>query len=156
MSLINGGKNTFFLNEAPLDFSRDGATYERDWHIICSNTRTRLSHHVSLQFRCIAEQCIGVRCWIPPPMDFGFIHQPSNLGLFFIRQLHLEGTPILFKILNLLGPGMGMISSPCANNHANVSCPAVTFLFFAISASFSTNYIFLKKFSSENRGVARR
>lgn len=60
------------------------------------------------------------------------------------------------RYLIFLVPGMGMISSPCANNHASVSCPGVTFFLFAISASFSTNCIFLGKFSSENRGSMER
>lgn len=60
------------------------------------------------------------------------------------------------RYLIFLVPGIGMISSPCASSHANVSCPGVTFFFFAISASFSTNFRFLGKFSSENRGAMRR
>lgn len=66
-----------------------------------------ISFYRSLQFRCIAKQRVDERYWIPLPMDFGFIHHPSNLGLLFIRQLHLQGTPILFEILDLLGPWDG-------------------------------------------------
>lgn len=60
------------------------------------------------------------------------------------------------RYLIFLVPGIGMISSPCASSHAKVSCPGVTFFFFAISASFSTTFRFLGKFSSEKRGTTRR
>ena len=49
-------------------------------------------------------------------------------------------------------PGIGMISSPWAINHASANCPGLTPLLSATSPIASTSFRFAPKFSGENLG----
>lgn len=156
--MIDGHKNTFFLTKQPLDFSRYGALYWIGIYTKCLQTRG----YIIMSF--IAHSNSGVSLnnvlinaagYLPPCTSAS---STTLLTSAFSSSVSFTFKAPQFssRYLILLVPGMGMISSPCANSHASVSCPGVTFFFFAISASFSTNCIFLGKFSSENRGATRR